>query len=237
MKGAKDTVIIQWAGIIARELGDHNLAIKYYNELKELSKDPLIYRQLKDDYMSIGDTVSAAQTLEEAFSIFPDSMEVVINLVDLKLKTNKIEDGISIIDRAISKNPTYGVLYYWKGRLITRNSKENWIDKALETYNKAIELSPDFPYSYFDIGFIHFLVGQEYFTRAGEEKDLSVRDALNKEGITNYNKALPMFTKAVDLSKGDKVILRESYDTMKRIYYKLQMMDKYNEANEKLKTL
>jgi len=48
---------------------------------------------------------------------------------------------------------------------------------------------------------------------------------------------MPMLEKSIDMNKDDKNIKRESYDTLKRIYYKLQLMDKYNDANEKLKDL
>ena len=236
-EGVKDTMMIQYSGIVARELGDYKKAIEYYKQLKELKKDPGIYISIKEDYLQLKDTANALSILEEGFMIFPDTVSVVANLVDLCIKTNLVEKGMGIIDKAIDKNPSNGLFYYWKGRLILKSADDARIDKALVQYNKAIEINPDLSYAYFDIGFIYFLIGQDFFNRAGSEKDTKIRELLNKEGNDNYNKAMPMLEKSIDMNKDDKNIKRESYDTLKRIYYKLQLMDKYNDANEKLKTL
>lgn len=237
LNGVKDTLMIKYAGIIARELGDYPKALDYYKQLSQIQKDPNTYLQIKDDYISIQDTANAILTMEEAFSVFPDTIAIISNVVDLYSRTNRIEDGISLINKSIERDSTNGLLYYWKGRLILKMPDEDRIEKALEMYNKAIVKTPDLSYAYFDIGFIHFLVGQEYFLNAGEEKDLKMRELMNNEGLEKYKKALPMFDKAIELGKNDKVIIKESYDTLKRIYYKLQMMDKYEEVNQKLKAL
>lgn len=242
MKGRIDTTMIQYSAAISRELGDHKKSIEYYKEFLKIKKVPHTFSLLKEEYLILGDTINAVKTMEEAFAVFPDTSDVIIDLIDLKIKTNKIDEGLAVIDKAISSNPSDSRFFYYKGRLYSRGIKDNWVDKALEAYNKSIELDPQFSYPYFDAGFIHFLVGQEYFKKAGEETNSALREALNKEGTASYNKAIPMFSKAVELNeidktKADRIVLRESYDNLKRIYYKLQMMDKYNEVNEKLKNL
>ena len=236
-EGVKDTMMVQYSGIVARELGDYKKSIEYYKQLKDLKHDPDIYISIKEDYLHLQDTTNALSILEEGFISYPDTVSIVANLVDLCIKTGQVEKGMSIIDRAIDKSPTNGLFYYWKGRLILKSEDDARIDKALVQYNKAIEMNPNLSYAYFDIGFIYFLIGQDFFARAGSEKDIKTRDLLNKEGNENYNKAMPMLEKSVDMNKDDKNIKRESYDTLKRIYYKLQLMDKYNDANEKLKDL
>jgi tetratricopeptide (TPR) repeat protein len=236
-EGVKDTLMIQYSGIVARELGDYNKSIDYYKQLKQLRKDPSIYISIKEDYLQLKDTTNALSILEEGFSVFPDTVSIVANLVDLCIKTNLVDKGMTIISKAIDKNPSNGLFYYWKGRLTLKSSGENRIDQALAEYNKAIEINPNLSYAYFDIGFIYFLIGQDFYSRAGAEKDAKIRDLLNKEGNDNYNKAMPMLEKAVDMNKDDKNIKKESFDTLKRIYYKLQLIDKYNDVNEKLKNL
>ena len=235
--GEKDTLMIQYSGIVARELGDYRKAIDYYKQLNQLKKDPNIYLSIKEDYLRLSDTTNALSIMEEGFAAFPDTVAIVANLVDLCIKTNKVDKGMIIVSKAIENNPTNGLFYYWKGRLTLKTSDNDRIDKALAEYNKAIEINPKLSYAYFDIGFIYFLIGQDFFARAGQEKDAKIRDLLNKEGINNYNKAIPMLEKAVEMNPEDKIIKKEAYDTLKRIYYKLQMMDKYNEVNEKIKNL
>ena len=90
-------------------------------------------------------------------------------------------------------------------------------------------------YAYYDIGFIYFLQGQDLFTRAGDEKDKKYRESMMQIATEDYQKALPKLEKALELNKTNKEITKETLDTLKRVYYKLQMMDKYDEASRKLK--
>ncbi len=234
---AKDTLMIQYSGIISRETGDYKKAIEYYKEFNELKKLPDNYLLIKEDYLKMKDTASALQVLEEGFSVFPDSTNVLANLIDLCIKSNDYKKGLSIVNAAIEKNPNNGYYHYWKGRLLLKSDDENRIDDALEAYQNAIDADPSLSYAYFDKGFIYFLLGQEFFTRAGESKDISTRDILNKEGNDNYEKAIPLLEKASELSMRDISILKEVYETLKRIYYKMQMTEKYNAISEKLNTM
>jgi len=236
-QGYKDTVMIQYCGIISRESEKYQDAIKYYKELNEIQRSPDNYLLIKEDYCQLSDTASAMKILEEGLSVFPDSVNVFANLIDLCIKTNKIEEGLTIANEAIEKNPSNGYFHYWKGRLLIKSEIEDRIEQALEAYQRAIDANPKLSYAYFDKGFIYFLLGQEYYTRAGEEKDIKTRDFLNQEGQTNYEKSIPLLEKAAELSQSDRSMLVESYETLKRIYYKLQLMDKYNEISEKIKNM
>jgi len=107
----------------------------------------------------------------------------------------------------------------------------------LESYNTAVQKSPDLFYAYYDIGFIYFLQGQDLFARAGEEKDKLLREKMVEVGKENYMKSLPNLEKALELNISNKEIKKETLDTIKRVYYKLEMMDKYEAATEQLRNL
>lgn len=237
LKGVIDTIMIQYSGIIARELNHIEKAIEHYKELAAVDNQPNTYLQIKEDYLKMKDTLSAITTMEKAFEIYPDTLNIVANLVDLYIRTNKITEGLNTIELALKNNPEKGEFYYWKGRLQLNSNDDDRINKALESYDKAISKNPDLYYAYYDIGFIYFLQGQDLFTRAGDEKDKTFRESMIEIATEDYQKALPNLEKSLELNTVNREIKKETLDTLKRVYYKLQMMDKYNDVSEKLKNL
>lgn len=237
LKGVKDTLLIQYSGIIARELGMYQKSVEHYEELSTIDNEPNTFLLIKEDYLKLQDTVKALSTMERGFQKFPDTLSIVANLVDLYIRTNQIKEGLTTIESALSQNPNKGELYYWKGRLQLNTTEENRIDQALASYAIAVEKSPSLYYAYYDIGFIYFLQGQDLFTRAGEEKDKEYREEMIKVATEHYNKSLPNLEKALELNTSNMDIRKETLDTLKRVYYKLQMNEKYDEASEMLRNL
>jgi len=234
-EGTVDTVMIQYSGIISRELKKYDKAAKYYTKLAEIGYGgPSIYLNVKNDYLMMEDSTKAIEIMEEAFAKYPDTLNVVANLIDLYIRTNNIDQGLETINASIENNPSKGELYYWKGRLVLNTEEEDRIDGAIEAYKKAIELNPDLYYVYYDIGFIYFLQGQDIFSQAGLEKDIERRKQINEIATEKYENALPMLQKAYDLNESNQEIKCETLDVLKRIYYKLQMDDEYNSISAKL---
>lgn len=237
LNGEKDTIMIQYSGIIARELNHVEKAIEHYLELASIDNEPNTWLLLKEDYLKLKDTVNAINIMEKAFVKYPDTLNVIANLVDLYIRNNKIAEGLNTIEQALVQNPEKGELYYWKGRLELNSSDSGRIEQALKSYDIAIAKNPNLYYVYYDMGFIFYLQGQDLFTRAGDEKDKKFREQLLVVGTEKYNQALPNLEKALELNKINKEIRKETLDTLKRVYYKLQMMDKYEEASQKLRDL
>ncbi len=237
-EGVKDTTMIQYAGIIAREMGEYQTAIKYYNQLADMKVGgPNTYLNIKSDYLSMKDTTKAITVMEKAFSEYPDTLNVIANLVDLYIRTGKIDQGLTTVESAINNNPEKAELYYWKGRLLLNSTTEDNIDKAVDAYNKALERDPNLYYVYYDLGLIYFLQGQEIFKQAGDEKDPDQREQINKIATAKYNDAVPMLEKALSMNEANAEIKKETLDLLKRIYYKLQMNDKYNDVVNQLNNL
>ena len=237
LKGEIDTIMIQYSGIIARELNHIDKSIEHYKELASVDHEPNTWLLLKEDYLKLKDTVNAINIMEKAFVKYPDTLNVIANLVDLYIRNNKIAEGLNTIEQALAKNPGKGELYYWKGRLELNSNDSDRIEQALKSYDLAIVKNPNLYYVYYDRGFIFFLQGQDLFTRAGDEKDKKYREEMLAVGTEKYNLALPNLEKALELNNINKEIKKETLDTLKRVYYKLQMMDKYEEVSQKIKDL
>lgn len=237
-EGVIDTIMVQYSGIIARDLGNYKKAAEYYTKLASMNYGgPAVYLNVKNDYLQLGDSTMAIEIMEKAFNKYEDSINIVANLVDLYIKTGNIEQGLEKINQAILDNPDKGELYYWKGRLLLNSKDEDRIDQALEVYKKAVEKNPDLYYVYYDIGFIYFLQGQDIFSQAGLEQDTERRKEITEIATEKYEQALPMLEKALKLNEENAEIKRETLDVLKRIYYKLGMTEKYDEVTKKLNNL
>lgn len=234
-EGVVDTLMIQYSGIIAREDGKYKKAAEYYQKLADMNYGgPSVYLNIKNDYLQLGDSAMAISAMEEAFSKYTDTINVVANLIDLYIKTDNIDQGLVKIEEAISNNPQKGELFYWKGRLLLNTEDEDRIDKAIEAYEKAIEMNPSLYYVYYDIGFIYFLQGQDIFSQAGLEQDTKRREEINNIAVEKYEEALPMLQKAYELNDVNMDIKCETLDVLKRIYYKLGMEDDYDRVTAEI---
>jgi tetratricopeptide (TPR) repeat protein len=234
--GEVDTVMIQYSGIISREIASktnddelYKKAIGYYKELAAVDfGGPNTYLQMKMDYMSIGDTLDALEILKEAYEKYPDTVNVIANIADTYIQLKKIDEGIEFMDNVIKNNPSIPEAYYWKGRMLINKEEVESIDKAIEAYNKAAELDPTIYYVWYDLGYIYYLQGADFFDRSGEETNEATRDRLIELGTEKYQAAIPILEKAYELNTDNATVKYETLDLLQRIYYKEEMTDQYN---------
>jgi tetratricopeptide (TPR) repeat protein len=235
-KGEMDTIMIQYSGIICREIanktGDKDLyrkAIDYYQQLADADfGGPNTYLQIKMDQMTIGDTLAALETLKEAYEKYPDTVNVIANIADTYIQMKKIDEGIEFMKKVIEHNPNLPEAYYWQGRLLINKEEPEYIEKALESYKKAGELNPSLYYIWYDMGYIYYLQGADFYERAATENDEPTRQRLNELGKEKYQQAIPILERAYKLNDANQDVKYETLDILQRIYYKEQMMDEYN---------
>lgn len=240
--GEFDTIMVQYSGIIAREIaqktGDKDLykqAIDFYQQLANADfGGSNTYLQLKQDWIAIGDTLKAIDVLKQGYEKYPDTVNLVANIVDTYIQIKDIDDGLKFIDKAIEKSPNIAENYYWKGRLLI-NIQENGdsIDDAIEVYKKAAELKPTLYYVWYDLGYIYYLQGADYYERSNTEENENIRKQLLDLGEERYHLAIPALEKAVELNTGKNPEVKfETLDLLQRIYYKEQLMDDYERVKK-----
>jgi len=240
-EGEFDTTMVQYSGIIAREIAgktDNNelykKAIDYYQQLADVDfGGPNTYLQMKMDFMAMGDTLSALETLKEAYAKYPDTVNVIANVADTYIQLKQIDEGIAFMESVVEKNPNIPESYYWMGRMLINKEDVEFIDKAIEAYNKAAELDPSIYYVWYDMGYIYYLQGLDFYDRSNEEKDEATRDRLIELGKEKYMSAIPVLEKAYKLNNENTTVKFETLDLLQRIYYKEQM----NEEYERVKAL
>jgi len=238
--GEMDTVMIQYSGIISREIAQKTdnkelylKAIDYYKQLADADfGGPNTYLQIKLDYMAVGDTLKALDILKEAYEKYPDTVNVIANIADLYIQLKQYDEGIEFMKGVIENNPNIPEAYYWNGRLLINKEEVEYIDLALESYAKAGELDPTIYYTWYDMGYIYYLQGADYYERAAVEEEDRFRDQLLELGKEKYNEAIPVLEKAYKLNNENSTVKYETLDLLQRIYYKEQMMDDYNRVKE-----
>ena len=238
--GEVDTVMIQYSGIISREIAaktnDNALykkAIDYYKQLAAVGYGgPNTYLQIKSDYFAMGDTVGALEILKEAYDKYPDTVNVIANIADTYIRLRKIDDGIAFMESAIERNPSIPEAYYWLGRMYINKEEVEYIDKAIDAYNKAAELDPSIYYVWYDLGYIYYLQGMDFYDRSNDETNEATRDRLIELGNEKYQASIPILEKAYQLNTDNRDVKYETLDLLQRIYYKLEMTDQYERVRD-----
>jgi len=238
--GEVDTVMIQYSGIIAREIAGKTdnkelylKSIEYYKQLAAVGFGGAnTFLQIKVDYMSLGDTLSALEILNEAYTKYPDTVNVIANAADIYIQLKQIDEGISFMESAIENNPNIPESYYWLGRMLINKEEVESIDEAIEAYKKAGELDPSIYYVWYDMGYIYYLQGADFFERSNEEQDEATRGKLIELGKEKYQASIPILEKAYELNTSNEEVKYETLDLLQRIYYKEEMTEQYERVKE-----
>ncbi len=238
--GEVDTVMIQYSGIISREIAgktdNKELYLKSIGYYKQLAAagfgGPNTFLQIKMDYMNLGDTLSALEILQEAFAKYPDTVNIIANTANTYIDLKQIDEGIVFMEAAIANNPNIPESYYWLGRLLINKEEVESIDKAIEAYNKAGELDPSIYYVWYDLGYIYYLQGADFFERSHEETHEATREKLIELGKEKYQAAIPILEKAYEQNEDNEDVKFETLDLLQRIYYKEEMTEQYERVKE-----
>jgi tetratricopeptide (TPR) repeat protein len=238
--GEFDTIMVQYSGIISREIAGktdnkelYENAIKYYKQLADVNYGGHnTYLQIKMDYLAIGDTTAGLEALKEAYVKYPDTVAIIANIADTYIQTAEFDEGIAFMEEVIAANPDVPEAYYWNGRMLINKEEVEFIDKALESYKKAGELDPSIYYVWYDMGYIYYLQGADYYDRANTEEHEATREKLLELGKEKYMEAIPTLEKAYELNDQNPEVKYETLDLLQRMYYKEQMMDDYNRVKD-----
>ena len=238
--GEVDTVMIQYSGIISREIagktddnGLYRKAIGYYKQLAEVDfGGPNTYLQMKMDYLHLGDTASAIEILKEGYEKYPDTVNIIANIADAYIQAKQIDEGLEFMRGVVERNPNVPESYYWLGRMLINKEEAESVDEAIAAYQKAGELDPTIYYVWYDLGYIYYLQGADFFDRSNEETDEDMRNRLIEAGDEKYQAAIPILEKAFQLNTDNVEVKFETLDLLQRIYYKQEMTEEYERVRD-----
>jgi len=230
---AIDTVIIFNAALTAYNAKKYDKAIEFYKKAALYKYNGAkTYELLSESYLAKNDTVGALEVMLKGLKEYPSNSSILVLLISIYEKNNKIEEAIKYLDLAISKQPGNESFQLFRGALFERLQNT---DEAIKCYEKAIELKPGYMDAFYNLGII-------YYNRGVKKNDVANSVPSNQPEKYNieknkadieFKKALPYLEKAHELNSRDKITL----ESLKNVYYRLKILDKYAEIVEKLKNI
>ena len=228
--GLVDTVIIFNAGLAAYNAEDYDKAIDYYGEAAEYGYNGArTYSLMANAYQLKNDTVGALEILQEGFEKYPKDNNVLTSMIQIYLDLKKTEEAMTYLDMAINREPNNATFYFAKGTLHETMDQE---DEAITAYENAIELKADYFDANYNLGALFYNKGVQQIEVANSiptSENERYEEELDKADKW-FENALPYMEKCLELEPNDNM----SMESLKNLYYRLKMMDKYNEMLEKL---
>ncbi len=184
-----------------------------------------ILKQLASFYEQTNDTVNMVRTLREGVDRFPNDSFFMLSLINHYIYSNQGDAAIELLTKAIELTPDNAELYNVLG-IVYENSKKD-AETALKYYEKALEIDPDYVEAVGNKGRVFYNRAVEAQVAANEIKDNRQYEAARTQAMDMFKEALPFFERAHQMNPED----REYMIALSRIYYVLNMGDKYDEID------
>tara|TARA_Y100000816_G_scaffold212840_1_gene158333 strand:- start:456 stop:1748 length:1293 start_codon:yes stop_codon:yes gene_type:complete len=214
---------------------------------KTESRYPEIVKNIALIYVKKGEDDLAIDAINEARSIQPDDLYLILNEADLyiRLSNNATDDNLrsqyrqkfkDIMTLAVEKDPENGILYYNLGII---SSEQGESADAKLYFEKAIEFKPDYVDSY--VAIVNILLEQQSIiigemdkiAMSNKRSDIAKYDKLKEELNDVWRKCIPYCEKALEYDPNDVEVLK----LLSQFYYKLDNIDGYKEINAKIEQL
>jgi len=222
---AVDTVILFNAGLAAYNSEQYDKAIEYYSEAAEYGYNGArTYSLMANTYQLKNDTLGALNVLKEGFEKYPNDNGILTSMIQLYLDLNKTDEAMKYLNMAIDQDPTNATFYFALGTLHEKQGNEK---EAIDVYEKAIEINDDYFDAFYNLGALYYNKGvaQIEVANAVPPNENERYEAELEKANVWFKKALPYMERCLVLDPEHQMTL----ESLKNLYYRLQMMDKYNE--------
>lgn len=211
------------------------------------SKEPAVYSTYFSLLIDKGEKDAAMQVMEKGKSLFPGNTDLLFAEINFYLKEGKMDELVGKLKTAIDKEPSNVSLYSTLGsvydNLFQREMEAGNEDgattnfnNALEYYNKALEIKPDFFDATYSIGALYYNKAAAYTKELIELEDDYSREGLKKyeakkaEVFSYFDDALPFFQEAEKMDPNDVNTLI----ALKEIYARKNDLEVSNEIKKRL---
>jgi tetratricopeptide (TPR) repeat protein len=220
-----DTIIVFNAGLAAFSAENYEKAIKYYGEAAKYGyNEGRTYQLLSKSHLENKDTANALIALQDGFQKYPSDNGVLVELINIYINSGKTNDAMKYLSLAIEQDPENSTYYFAQGSLYDQVGEQ---EKSIQSYEKAIKVNPE----YYDA---HYNLGALFYNNGVKQIEIAVKVPSNenaryeeelKKADEWFEKALPLMEKCRELKPDDPYAL----ESLRNLYYRLKMMDKYEE--------
>ncbi len=188
-------------------------------------------------YNSMQDSGKAKAILMDGVAKYPKNIKIIESLMAYFATTGEDpKEIIPIVEKAIADDPKNPDLYGGLGRIY---DKMGDLDKAIESFARAVEVSPNDFGSNFNLGLLYIKKGDAANTELNQRtitNQQEYNDGLAKV-YESFNNSIVPLEKAHSLDPKDV----STVELLKNVCFRLRdepgVMDKYNKYNELLKTM
>ncbi len=244
---SKDTNLLSNCALTSELAENYDKAKSYYQKMIDAKLGMgRTYGSLVNVYFMVKDTAGGMEMLKKGRAAYPNDISLLINETNFFLKNNQSKEAIDNLNLAIKAEPANANLYLVRGNmydnLANPKDKDN---KDLEKpkdynqkftlaeadYKKAIEIKPDYFDALYNLGALYNNNGVFIAKQADKITDNAKYQAENAKATDEFNKAMPVLEKALEINPKDK----NTMYALKQIYARTQQMEKLKAINERIK--
>ena len=223
-----DTVIFYNVGRVSYELENHKDAIEYFEIAKKLNHDEeFLYKFLYNSYIATGDSASGLQTLKDGFERYPENSTILIELINYYLMRSESEKALEYLSIAKNEDPDNVSFYFAEGSLLDKLGK---FEEAKSSYEQCILIDDTYFNAYYNLGVMYYNEAVVLYEEANTILDNEKYKVARKIADEELAKSVPYMEQAHVINPDDIETLR----TLKTLYYRLKIDEKYDEVMKKL---
>lgn len=207
MTGKIDTMTLYNTALASEYAEDFDAAKQLYDGLIAMNYNidgagPDLYRSMSRIYKNEGDADKAMEYIKKGRLAYPNNNNLIVEELEDYLKNDKHEEALSSLKTAITNDPKNPVLYFAKGTVHESLKQEA---EAIESYNKALEIKPDYYDASFNLGAYFFNKGADKINEANKLplNEAKKYKAFQDEAKVEFAKAVPHIEKAHNLKPED----------------------------------
>jgi Flp pilus assembly protein TadD len=155
------------------------------------------------------------------------------------LITNNSQAALEYLDKAKKNDPNNKSFYFADGTIYDKIGN---MDKAVEAYNKAIAIDPNFYDAYFNLAVVYFNSAVKLTEAANAELDNKKYQDKKNLADEEFKKAIPHMEKAYEVAKGlttpeAPANMKQALETLKQLYYRLKINDQLERVTKLLQDM
>ena len=191
-----------------------------------------IVKMIAKNYIALKDNERALVAIKEAKKVTPNDYGLLVDEANVYFAMGNKAKFKEKLEEAVKLNPTDPMLHYNIG-VMKMELKDN--EAAIRSFNKAIELKPDYTDAYNNIGAAILTKAKPIVEKMNQNlNNFKKYDQLQAQQLEVYREALPFFEKVYEMDKTNRSVIQ----TLMGIYENLEMGTKAKElkaAYERLK--
>ena len=227
----KDSIYDQYkyyTAIFAIQAEMHPEAIAVLEEMKDGNYEAITVNQfLYQEYVNVKDTANYVRVLQDAVVRFPQEPWFLQNLINHYIFSGQEQEAINYLDQAIAREPNVAQYHLIKGNL---NENQKNYEAALADFDRALAIDPTMADAEAGKGRVYYNQAVKMNEDAALIADAKEYKKALEEMNAMFRQSMPFFEKAHELAPDN----RDYMITLRGLYYRFDMTDKYNAINEEL---